>query len=187
METTSAATGDILPFEASLNTVNIASRWAVFQAQASREVYACDHLNAQGFITFLPVQKIRLKRGRRLIEAEKALFPGYGFVAINAASRWRSINGTRGVKRLIAGDRHPLVLPEGFVENLISLVNNDGYLDLGSTFKNGETVQMINGPFAGIKGRISELGPHGRVTLLISLLSSEVQVQTVTSALTKAG
>jgi transcription antitermination factor NusG len=162
------------------------SRWAVFQTQARLEVQAAQNLRDQGFRIFLPVQTVKVRHARKVSEKKAALFPGYGFVAIHSGVRWRSINGTRGVKRLITAADAPLFLPAGFVGELSALIADDGTIDLGSTFATGERARILSGPFAGLIGTIAGLDGRGRASLLIALLSGEVLVSLSTASLTRA-
>src|SRR5277367_4580277 len=79
-------------------------RWFLVQTQAKREFGAALQLEAQEFRIFLPhvLKTVRHARKTRTIKA--AAFPGYLFVALDIRrDRWRSINGTIGVSRLITG------------------------------------------------------------------------------------
>lgn len=76
--------------------------WYVAQTLHHREKLAELHLNAQGFRTFFPCFRKTVRHARQLRNVIAPVFPGYIFVNFNRErDRWRSINGTLGVARLI--------------------------------------------------------------------------------------
>ena len=73
-------------------------RWYVVHTQPQAEEKACWHLATQGFECFLP-RVVGIKRHARRVQPVLApLFPRYLFACFDLdATRWRAINGTRGV------------------------------------------------------------------------------------------
>lgn len=104
-------------------------------------------------------------------------FPGYLFVNLDLdCERWRSINGTIGVIRLVGfgnGGR-PLPLPRGFVERLHQF--NNGSEDVLDELHAGDRVRVIGGPLDDICGILESASDHERVTILLSLLGKETRV-----------
>ena len=105
-------------------------------------------------------------------------FPGYLFVRLDLEQeRWRSINGTIGVIRLVAfgsGGR-PAPLPEGFVERLGALSGSEG-LENGEKLTAGDPVRVIGGPFDDLCGVLESSCESERVTILLSLLGQKTRV-----------
>ncbi len=94
-----------------------------------REVFAAEQLQRQGFVTFLPKQLKTVRHARKVRVALGAYFPGYLFVEIDLAKdRWRSVNGTLGVSRLIGAEERPTPVPRGVVEALIEAADARGVL-----------------------------------------------------------
>ncbi len=78
-------------------------------------------------MTFTPRRWRTVRHARRVRDVAAPLFPGYLFVSLDpGAVRWRSINGTVGVRYLIAAGDKPLPLPEGFVEALVKVADASG-------------------------------------------------------------
>ena len=76
--------------------------WFVVQTQPRAEAKAKRHLINQGFTTYLPVYRRRVRHARRSEIALRPLFPGYLFVRLDPEQqRWRSINGTVGVRQIL--------------------------------------------------------------------------------------
>jgi transcription antitermination factor NusG len=78
------------------------------------------------------------------------------FVVLNPErDRWRSINGTFGVARLVSAHRRPMPVPTGVVEALLANVDEVRF-DRG--LKPGQTVRVVAGPFAQFLGVLQRLG-----------------------------
>lgn len=166
--------------------VNKTMRWAVFQCQNRRELLAEQQLANQGFQVFMPTISVSAKYHRQRIAPRKPLFPGYGFVKICGNLRWQAINGTVGVTRLISSSTEPLYLPSGFVENLFDLTDENGRIDFKKLYKKGDRVCILTGPFLGVIAEIESTDSRGRITVLLSLLNSQVRLHTNTSNVSPA-
>lgn len=116
----------VTPILQSLN-LSLEERWYVVQALARREPIAKMRLEAQGYRIFLPQMIKTVRHARKMRQARVAVFPGYLFVAFNPLKdRWRSINGTIGVARIITANEVPAPVPRGIVETLVSHMDNFG-------------------------------------------------------------
>ena len=87
--------------------------WFVVHTQPNAEAKAKRHLVNQGFTIYLPFYRRRVRHARRNEIVASALFPGYLFVRFDPQQdRWRSINGTRGVVRILGEDAAPRSVAE---------------------------------------------------------------------------
>jgi transcription elongation factor/antiterminator RfaH len=151
-------------------------RWYVATTQPRRERVAAANLANQSYRSFAPVQ-LETRRHERMFRTVLApLFPGYIFVALDVErGRWRSVNGTLGVHRLITERERPLAVTAGIVETLIQSAGPQGALiyraaDLAA----GDRVALVAGPFAGALGVLQRLDGAGRVQVLIEMLGGSV-------------
>ena len=151
-------------------------RWYVAQTLANREFGATAQLEAQGFRVFLPkvVRSVRHARRTRIVPG--AAFPGYLFIALDLKrDRWRSINGTFGVSRLIAGvEGGPLPAPLGVVETLLRYMDDSGVCRFDRDLVEGQSVRIVAGPLAQAIGRLVRLDARGRVQVLLEILGGQV-------------
>jgi transcriptional antiterminator RfaH len=155
------------------------SRWYVVATQPGREALAERHLRRQEFNTFVARRWRTVRHARKVRDVASPLFPGYLFVFLDPqAVRWRSINGTVGVRYLIAAGDQPLALPSGFVEALIDVADASGVVSFAPMLEVGAQVSVMSGPFAGHVGKLAKLDDRGRVRVLLELLSTEVPVET---------
>ncbi|MDO8837353.1 MAG: transcription termination/antitermination NusG family protein [Parvibaculum sp.] len=152
-------------------------RWYVAAVQPGREDAVEVHLARQGFVSFAPRRLKTVKHARRLTERKVPLFPGYVFVSLDLdLQRWRSVNGTFGVRSLVtAGDR-PSPVPRGLVESFIDLTDMSGTMNAGPDLTPGQRVQVLTGPFADFIGTIERLDSNGRVRVLLGMLNGESPV-----------
>jgi transcription antitermination factor NusG len=92
----------------------MAARWYVLQTRPQQERLAELNLEAAGFPVFLPLATRRAYIRNMAVEQSAPLFGPYLFVGFDIeVDRWRPVNSTRGVVRLLP--RHleePLALVE---------------------------------------------------------------------------
>lgn len=152
-------------------------QWYVVQAQPRKEKLALAHLERQGFSCFLPLVKRPLKKAGKATFALNPFFPGYLFVAFDKdRDRWRSINGTIGVIRLVSFGEQPTALPEGFVEALMGKVGAEDDCPLTADLTAGAPVRIIGGIFDDLTGTLLSSRPQERVIVLLDLLSGPRRV-----------
>ncbi len=155
-------------------------RWYVVQTRPRDESTALFHLERQGFEGYLPRFLKRRRHARRVDLKPEPLFPGYLFVAVDlAAARWRSIQGTVGVSRLVCNGENPAPLPQGIVEEIQEREGDGGWIDLHpeKTMQKGEKVEISEGPFAELLGVFEGLDSKERVIVLLNLLGREVRAR----------
>lgn len=163
-------------------------RWYVVQALARREPIAKMRLEAQGYKIFLPQMIKTVRHARKMRQARVAVFPGYLFVALNPLKdRWRSINGTIGVARMIMANEGPAAVPRGIVESLASYLDNQGICRFDRDLKEGQQVRIVSGPFAHLIGQIATLDGKGRARVLLKIMSNEILTTLDQSSLELAG
>ncbi|PDQ18543.1 transcription antiterminator NusG [Mesorhizobium sanjuanii] len=157
--------------------VSPATRWYAASVFPGKESVAEWHLQRQGFHSFVPRYEKTTRHARRLETRSAAYFPGYMFVALDVAlQRWRSVNGTLGVRSLVMQGDRPLPVPSGLVERFIALTGEDGLLDFRGGLAAGASVQILSGPFAEMIGRLDRLDPAGRARVLVAFMNGEVAV-----------
>jgi transcriptional antiterminator RfaH len=152
-------------------------RWYVARTLPQREFHAARQLANQGFRTFVPRYWKNRTHARKVETVSAPLFPRYIFVIVDhTRDRWRSINGTLGVERLLMNGGEPQPVPRGVVENLIAAADLDGNVRFDFHLKEGQTVKVTAGPFAELVGQLERLDDHGRVRVLLEILGGRVRV-----------
>lgn len=152
--------------------------WYVVQTQANRESRAASELAKQGFEVFLPRYMRQVRHARRVTKVAAPLFPGYLFTRFGAGARWRAVNGTVGVVRLVTAGERPAPLADNIVDELMARRDGQGYVPLPprAALVSGETVRVAKGAFAEVFGLFEEMRDADRVAVLIELLGCKVRV-----------
>ncbi len=160
-------------------TSGMGPQWHVAQTRHLSEARAAHELEAQGFSVFLPRYLKRRRHARKVTLGPAPLFPGYLFVRFDAGvQRWRSVNGTVGVARLIMGDDGPAPIASAIVETLMAQRDVQGYIPLPAKpeFAAGEVVRISGGSFAASLGLFEDFTDQDRVAVLLELLGRKVRV-----------
>ena len=158
-------------------TLDENERWYVARTRPQRELHAEGQLKNQGFHTFVP-RFLKNRRHARKVETISApLFPRYIFVVVDRGrDRWRSINGTLGVDRLLMYGGEPQAVPAGVVEGLIAAADAQGNVRFDFHLREGQAVKVTAGPFADLIGQLEGLDDNGRVRVLLEILGGKVRV-----------
>jgi transcriptional antiterminator RfaH len=152
-------------------------RWYVARTLPQRELHAARQLANQGFRSFVPRYWKNRRHARKVETISAPLFPRYIFVVVDRTrDRWRSINGTLGVERLLMYGGEPQAVPVGVVENLIAAADVEGNVRFGFHLKEGQAVKVTAGPFADLVGQLERLDDNGRVRVLLEILGGKVRV-----------
>lgn len=153
--------------------------WYVVQTHPHAEAKAAGHLERQGYSIYLPRYLKRRRHARRIEIVLAPLFPSYLFVMIDMLTqRWRSIQSTIGVSRLVCSGEDPAVLPAAIIGELQSRHDDAGFvrLDLPPKFTPGDKIRIIEGAFAACFGLYEGVADRNRVAILLDLLGRKVRV-----------
>jgi len=154
-------------------------RWYVVQTQTHAENKAAAHLLRQEFSIYLPRYQKRRRHARKTEMVAAPLFPRYLFVGVDMATqRWRSIQSTFGVSRLVCNGDEPAAVSASVVEALQRREDENGFvlLEHRQRFSAGDHVRVIDGAFADCLGLFEGVRDDERVTLLLDLLGRKVRV-----------
>ena len=154
-------------------------RWYVVQTRPCSEAKAATHLQRQGFEIYFPRYLKSRRHARRVEKVAAPLFPRYMFVAIDmAAQRWRSIQSTIGVVRLVCHGDNPAQVPDSVINNLKLGQDDRGFVQLEHTysFKFGEKIRVLDGVFSASLGLFERMTDGERVGILLDLLGRKVRV-----------
>jgi transcriptional antiterminator RfaH len=155
------------------------ARWYVVQTQVNGEARAAENLRRQGFEVYVPRYLKRRRHARKIDFTAKPLFPRYMFVAIDMATqRWRSVQSTFGVSRLVTNGDEPAVVPEAVIPALKAREDAKGFvmMDARPAFAPGDKVRVLAGVFMDNAGLFSGMADHDRVAILLELLGRQVRV-----------
>lgn len=154
-------------------------QWYVIHTQPRSEEIALKNLEAQGFEVFLPRYNRVRRHARKTEVILSPLFPRYIFVALDVdAERWLTVNSTRGVAYIVRLQGRPTPVPEGIIDQLKNTRDAKEIVPLEclEIFKQGASVEILEGAFSGHKGIYEKMADDQRVQLLLNLLGRDVKI-----------
>jgi transcriptional antiterminator RfaH len=158
---------------------SLSASWHVVQAHVHAEAKAELHLNRQGFATYLPRYLKRRRHARRTETVAAPLYPGYLFVNFDpAVHRWRSIQSTVGVTRLVCNGEAPAAIDRSIIDGLRTREDAEGFIAIESRprFAAGDRVRVAEGVFCDCLGLFDGVTDRERVAILLDLLGRKVRV-----------
>jgi transcriptional antiterminator RfaH len=154
--------------------------WIVASTHPHKEQLALDNLARQGFYSYCPRIRRRIRHARRLQSMLRPLFPGYVFIRLNPEQeQWRSIASTFGVRNLIRFGERPGTVSDQFVSGLRS-TEEGGAVTIPRARDNyeiGEKIRMRDGPFEGLIATVLSATESERIVVLMDLLRRSVRVR----------
>lgn len=122
---------------------------------------------------------IEIKKGEKKLTKRK-LFPAYILVQMEMNERnWHVVRKTPKVTGFIGSPTNPYSLPDEEVEKLTKRIEEESIKPRHKvSFMQGETVRIIDGPFANFMGIVDEVKPDkGRIRVLVSILGRSTPVE----------
>lgn len=154
------------------------NHWYLIQFKPNSHRLAERNLHRQGFETFLPMQQITRRKASRFVSDLKPLFPGYMFVSVNTQmAPWRTINSTLGVSRLVSFEGKPKPLPLQLVSGLMLRCDASGALLPPKSLSEGDSVEMLTGPFASFIATVDTIDPEQRIWVLMDFMGQKTRMQ----------
>ncbi len=108
--------------------MNSQPSWYLILTKPRREHEAREHLERQGYTTYLPMLMESKKRNGRLRDILSPLFPRYIFIQLTAGlDDWSPIRSTLGVSSLVCFGSSPARIPDILVAGIQIREAEDGY------------------------------------------------------------
>ncbi len=130
------------------------------------------------FNVIVPMEKkVKVKGGKRVTVEEK-IYPGYVLVdMIVTDDSWYVVRNTPRVTGFVGAGVVPVPLDRAEVDILFSRMGND-QVKHNIDLVNGEAVQIVDGPFKDMEGKVSEIDDdRGKVKVLVSMFGRETPVE----------
>jgi len=108
----------------------------------------------------------------------KPLFPGYIFVEMELNDNFRyEIKNTPGVINFISCGNDPIPIRENEIKYIMTLVDDGKIPLMETTCEVGDIAQIVNGPFMGAAGVISEIDiKRKKIKVAIDILGKQVAI-----------
>jgi transcriptional antiterminator NusG len=130
------------------------------------------------FDCMVPKEKqIEIRNGKRKV-VEKKIFQGYALVEMKLTDEtWYIIRNTPGVTGFVGSGTEPTPVSESEITKIkrrMGVEDPKHNID----YKIGEVVSIIDGPFKGFDGAISEIdNQKGKVKVMVSMFGRDTSVE----------
>ncbi len=153
--------------------------WYCIKARPRQERSAKLALMSEvGVEVFCPMVRFERVRKTGRVRVTEAMFPGYLFAKFNYAEKFRMVATTNGVSTIVSFGGNVALVPEGVIVELKSSIADKEVIEIPTLLSVGEEVQVVEGPFQGIRAIVTSLLPaRERVTVLLELLGMEREVE----------
>lgn len=164
-------------------------KWYIINAQTSLEARAKNSLEEAivrakkedefGEI-LIPVESVvELVKGQRK-STERKFFPGYMLVQMLLTDEnWHIVKTTPRVSGFVGNARKPPAIPPKEVERIMGqMVEGRQQAKPKYTFKEGDNVRVIDGPFANFNGTVEEVKPEkSKLRVLVSIFGRATPIE----------
>lgn len=141
-------------------------------------------LNMEDFIFQIEVPEeevMEIKNGQRK-QVKRNIYPGYVLVRMDLTDEsWSAVRNTPGVTGFVGNAHNPSPLSMADVEKILAPrpVKKSDKLDIRvMDFSIGESVTVMDGPFATLPASISEIMPEqAKLKVLVSIFGRETPVE----------
>jgi len=130
------------------------------------------------FEIVVPTQEeVEIRQGQRHA-VQRKVFPGYVLVRMLIdEDSWYQLRNTPGVTGFINSNNKPLALAEEEVQSVLKGMVTEAP-KVKMQFALGDTVRIIDGPFADFRGEIDEINNEkGKMKVLVSFFGRETPVE----------
>lgn len=161
-----------------MTEANSNNLWYLASSKTREEFRAVENLYNQGIKAFAPsinVEKIRA--GKKTVVTE-AMFKGYLFVNLFPEhGLWHKVRSTRGVRDWVRFSGKASQVPCGLVELFIKENAANKQRVIKKCFNQGDKVEILSGPFKGLKGLYKTSCGETRALILIEFLGKQSQLE----------
>lgn len=130
------------------------------------------------FDVMVPKEKqIEIKNGKRKV-VEKKIFQGYVLVEMKLTDEtWYIVRNTPGVTGFVGSGTEPTPISEAEINKTKKRMGVDDpkhHID----FAIGEVVSIVDGPFKGFDGAVSEVDTNkGKIKVMVSMFNRDTSVE----------
>lgn len=164
---------------------DIQRRWCVLCCGVRAEKKAADKLGEMGFRVFHPtmVEERKHRFSTKTVETIRPLFPRYLFVRefpMDDHLSWYLIRKTEGIQSVLLINGAPAKVPGEVIVDLRAAQTNglwDNRMPKKGSIRAGQTVRIIDGPFAGHMALVKACVSEKTANVLMNLFGGERQAR----------
>ncbi len=166
------------------NEQNAGPRWYVahtysgYEDKVMRNLAKIVENRGLGHLIFdwrVPVETIVESKDGKERNIESKIFPSYVLVKmVMTDESWHVVRNIRGVTGFVGPGSKPVPLTE---EEVAAIIRDDVPTTVNASFAVGDTVDIVEGLFAGNSGRLSEISPDGTaVTVIVPTVGRDMPI-----------
>ncbi len=160
--------------------------WYAVYTRPRHEKKVYDQLVENELEVFLPlIKRVRQWKDRKK-KVDMPLFPSYLFVHFDYKYRFDILN-IKGVVKIINFKGEPAVVPDWQIDSLKKMLTRPEIIHLEHYIQPGELVEVLEGPFKGMRGSVKIIKGESRLVVSIEGLMQTVSVDIDASMLKKVG
>ncbi|MBI4918191.1 MAG: transcription termination/antitermination protein NusG [Acidobacteria bacterium] len=122
---------------------------------------------------------VELKKGKRRV-SERKVFPGYVLVKMDLNDEtWHLVQETPRITGFVGGRTTPTPLTEAEVQAIVDQTKTeDGKPGYGVSFRVGENIRVVDGPFTNFVGVIDQVNQErGKLRVMVSIFGRSTPVE----------
>jgi transcriptional antiterminator NusG len=122
-------------------------------------------------------KKIKIKNGKRKTVEEK-IYPGYVLVEMVVDDNsWYVVRNTPRVTGFLGAGTTPIPVSKKDIDELMKKMDV-GEPEFQIDFEVGESVKVLDGPFKGFEGKVSEIDQEkGKIKVLVNMFGRDTPVE----------
>lgn len=149
--------------------------WFAVWTRSRHEHLVRDQLAMKGIEAYLPTVSRWSRWSDRKKRIDWPLFPGYCFARCGSDLRLPVLNCC-GVVNIVSFGGEPASIPDEQIGAIRRLVASGLEYESYPSLREGDVVEVIHGPLAGVVGRFVRKGVNTRLVLSVDMINAAVSV-----------
>jgi transcriptional antiterminator NusG len=110
----------------------------------------------------IPTEEVVELRGGKKVTSKRMLYPGYVLVQMDMSDQlWHEVKNTPRVTGFVGGGNSPVPLTADEVNSILFRQQTSAERPRPKVnFERGESVRIVDGPFANFSGKVDEINPE---------------------------
>ena len=128
----------------------------------------------------IPTEEVVELRGGKKVTSKRLLYPGYVLVQMDMSDQlWHEVKNTPRVTGFVGGGNSPVPLTADEVNSILFRQQTSAERPRPKiSFERGETVRIVDGPFANFSGKVDEINPErNTLRVLVTIFGRSTPVE----------
>ena len=128
----------------------------------------------------VPTEEVVELRAGKKVTSKRMLYPGYVLVQMDMSDQlWHEVKNTPRVTGFVGGGNSPVPLTADEVNSILFRQQTSAERPRPKVnFERGETVRIVDGPFANFSGKVDEINPErNTLRVLVTIFGRSTPVE----------